>query len=279
MTDSTSPEWYAAIRQIHQRGFEEDWQRHVDQLNTQFRLAGKSRLMLPHLTLPPPWFNGDIERLPPNRWVLVVSLNPHIDPNDTSLDRYAFSPQAWWDFWRGYNLGDRWKGAFFPRLTRLAAACLGESLPTKESIKRFASERILFVEFCPYASERFTIGNWSAAKYVADNDKLGFTAAREIRQAIFDRGQPALVLCNGKFATYDVKDHQCGHMERVRITALDDERLSMSIWSAFFSSAGRTFPVVGFNQLGRRGSSPAIEAALIERFVRQAPLRIQALSG
>lgn len=279
MTDPMSLEWYAPIRLIHQRAFEEDWQLQVDHLNRRFGLSGKNRLMLPHLTLPPPWFNGDIERLPPKHWVLVVSLNPHLDPNDTSLSTHAFSSQEWWDFWREFNLGARWKGAFFPRLARLAAACLGESLPTQESIKTFACERMLFVEFCPYASERFTMGNWLAAKNVADHDKLGFATARVIRQILFDKGQPALVLCNGKFATYDVKDHQCEQMEHLQITAHDDECRTMRVWSEFVSSAGQSFPVVGFNQLGRQGSSPRVEAKLIERFVRQAPLEIQALSG
>ena len=64
-----SPLWYDGIRAIHDRHFGDDWQERVNELNR--RLTGPQDFMLPHRAYPPPWFNGDIERLEPGRWVLV----------------------------------------------------------------------------------------------------------------------------------------------------------------------------------------------------------------
>jgi hypothetical protein len=96
-------DWVRTVRALHDAQFGEPWQERVDRLNANFRLSGRYELRLPHRRLPPAWFSGDIEHLPEHDWVLVVSLNPHIDPADVSLHAREFTEQAWWDYWRDFN--------------------------------------------------------------------------------------------------------------------------------------------------------------------------------
>lgn len=154
-----------------------------------------------------------------------------------------------------------------PRLARLAAACLGEELLDTD-IKRFATKRMLFIEFCPYASPSFTRVPWLKVKQIAHDD-VGFRCTRDIRQIIFTAGRPALVLANGKYAAYDVKDWQCPDAQEVEIARSEAPEVKMKVWTSWFATDGYRFPVVGFNQLGRRNSHATTEADLISRFVRE----------
>lgn len=263
--------WYRPIRTLHDKTFQETWVKWLEILNQQPAVTKSGvPFLLPHRDLPPAWFNGDIEHLAPRQWVLVVSLNPHIDPADHRLSSKSFSQNEWWDYWRHFNQGDNWKGSFFPRLVSLAASCLGAEVAPDET-KRFATERMLFVEFCPYASEKFPRIPWRSWKTIATSDP-GFGIARDIRHILFDYGQPALVLCNGQLATYDVKDQQfhVDHMHEYWIGKVEDPTDHMSLFAADYTpKEGYSFPVVGFNQLGRRKGREKSELELIRRFVRE----------
>lgn len=68
--------WWSELRQIHDESFKTDWRQHLDELNRQV-VAKHPRLesdpfSTPGGTLPPVLFNGDIEALQPQKWVLVV---------------------------------------------------------------------------------------------------------------------------------------------------------------------------------------------------------------
>lgn len=246
--------WIDDVRRIHDQQFDVRWSYHVSRINSMLGLNGHGQLQLPHPVMPPPWFNGDIERLVPDNWVLVVSLNPHIDPTDTSLHGTSFSAQGWWDYWREFNrTSAHWKGQFFPRLVKLAARCLDEDAPA--NMNEFAATRMLFIELCPYASPSFSGWSWSTVKRVAEQD-VGFATARLIRQTVFEHGRPRLVLCNGRYAAWDVKDQQCPEMEQVEVRLSRGAGPAVRLWRGTFRSRSGAFPVIGFNQLGRRNSRP-----------------------
>src|SRR5829696_1175123 len=82
--------WYQDVRHIHDRHFHDPWQDRADAINQRYCLSRKHMLLTPGPGVPMPWFNGDIEAVEPGRWVLVISLNPHTDPDaQDALDRYA----------------------------------------------------------------------------------------------------------------------------------------------------------------------------------------------
>lgn len=271
--------WYLPIRALHDEAFQEEWAERLERFNQQ-PAVNKSGVpfYLPHPRLPPAWFNGDIECLNRNQWVLVISLNPHIDPQNKSLSNQQFDQDGWWNYWRHFNLGGNWKGQFFPRLVTLAASCMGIDVSQSET-HRFATDRMLFVEFYPYASGGFPKLSWKSWKAIAATEP-GFMIARIIRQWLFDYGQPSLVLCNGQLATYDVKDQQFGtdRMHQYWIARQEDTTASMSIYDGTYSpKVGSPFRVVGFNQLGRQAGRPTHEVELIRRFVREEQVLIRQL--
>src|SRR4051794_34456594 len=75
-SDSSSSDWLSQIRAIHDASFTIDWQLHLDDLNARLRRSDQVELSTAVRGLPPPWFNGDVEAIKPNEWVLVISLNP-----------------------------------------------------------------------------------------------------------------------------------------------------------------------------------------------------------
>jgi hypothetical protein len=153
-----------------------------------------------------PWFNGDIEALIPGHWVLVVSLNHQLNPeNQKSLDFYGdrrFDPRSFWNRRRTFNT-DSWYRSFFGPLAQVAARALGGSL-SREEESGFATTRMLFVEICPYGSNKFSL-TWAAIKELLEWEP-GFQLAARVNQLLIEHGQPALVLVNGKRAI-DMFEH------------------------------------------------------------------------
>ena len=221
-------------------------------------------------------------RLNQGKGVLVVSLNPHINPSDRKYHDRSFSADEWWNYWREFNLfPSNWSRQFFPRLVKLAAMSLGEEIPTAQNdIHQFATNRMLFVEFCPHASAGFAGLSWHQWKNVA-NDEPGFRIKRQVRQLIFDYGQPAMVFCNGQAAAFDVKDQQFGvhNMANLKLSIPEEQNHSMEVYSATYKpQLGRPFPVIGFNQLGRTASSPNIEMEIIRRHILRLGLKEQVIA-
>lgn len=193
-------DWRTELRAIYDEALEVDWDAHLTRLNADYGLSGRHALSTTDAGLPPAWFNGDIEAIDPGHWVLVIALNP-AKPSagyygtDRRLDNG-------WDFWRRHNEGKWWYWRFFRPLVQIAAKALGEDVArTDEPV--FATERMTFIELCPYASGRFAL---SAATIddLTQNDP-GFQTAKRFRQILINSAQPALVLINGSAAVRDVE--------------------------------------------------------------------------
>jgi hypothetical protein len=189
--------WYREIRDIHDGYFHESWQERVDAINERFQLSHEHMLLSHGPGIPMPWFNGDIHAVVPGRWVLVVSLNHQIDSNPPEASTRnagdSDSKEAWWNDRRTMNT-DRWYGRFFGPLTRVAAAAMEEHL-TPEQESAFATNRMVFVEICPYASNRFSL-EWPVIQELLESD-LGFRLAFEVNRLLIEKGEPALIMVNG----------------------------------------------------------------------------------
>ncbi len=275
--------WFDPIWRLHNEHFDDAWPARVRDFNKHIGYASEAKFFTPHSELPPPWFNGDVQALMAGQWVLIVSINPHIDPADGSLSKRQFTSESWWDYWRCFNLGDNWKREFFPRLVRLARDCLPdlalhwrsscpEEMPEPSETKVFATTSMLFVEFCPYASASLPDRSWERWKEITASD-LGFGIAREVRNILFNYGEPALVLCNGKFSSFDVKDNLCGEMDLVSASLPErPEQKECLLYQEFVPAVGRPFPVVGFNQVSNR--RPWLHK-IIRSFVTKEELHIE----
>lgn len=198
-----TPQWYDEVRSIHDEQFYQPWQQRIQELNRRFMLAGDHVLLTHGRSVPPVWFNGDIERIKRGDWALMVSLNPHIDPNARQAfdwyDSQGFDPQSWWEHWRRFNM-EHWYWKFFRPRARLAAGALGEVLP-REKEQWFATERMLFIELCPYGSQSFTLSKHAHERLVAAD--IGFLIAAKVRRLLIEQGRPAVIVVNGNAAVED----------------------------------------------------------------------------
>jgi hypothetical protein len=189
--------WYQAIRDIHEQHFHDPWQERVDEINKRYALAGSHMLFTPDPDGPVPWFNGDIEAIEPGHWVLVISLNHYVNPASRSASVVhsiaGYTPETYWDHRRTFNT-THWYRKFFGPLARVAAVALGEEL-TKAQESTFATNRMIFVEICPYGSQKFSL-SWQTVEELLTTD-LGFRLAANVKRLLIERGHPSLVLING----------------------------------------------------------------------------------
>jgi hypothetical protein len=189
--------WYQEIREIHDRNFHHWWQERVDAINQRYALSRQPMLFTPDPGAPMPWFNGDIEAVEPGGWVLVISLNHYVNPDDRkSLPRVTsdrYTPQSYWDHRRTFNTS-HWYGKFFGPLARVAAAALGEQV-IREQEPAFATNRMIFVEMCPYGSQKFSL-SWQTVEELQESDP-GVQLAADVNRLLVERGRPALVMVNG----------------------------------------------------------------------------------
>ncbi len=164
---------------------------------------------------------------------------------------------------------EHWKGDFFPQLSQLASSCLSYDL-TGDKVLNFAYDSMIFIEFCPYASTKFPGSvSWNGWKRVANTDSA-MHISNYVRRLLFDFGEPALVLCNGKFAAWDVKDQQFSVTGMQPIDVLSARGSPVTIYPDVYEPpVGKKFRVLGFNQIGRRNSSSTDEIQTIARFAQQ----------
>ena len=103
--DSVVPTpWFRELRQLHDENFREDWTSHVSALNRELGLTGPDAFGVPARGLPPPWFVGDVEAVPPRQWVLVISLNQaRREENEEWHLAQRYTEQTYWDPW-GANI-------------------------------------------------------------------------------------------------------------------------------------------------------------------------------
>ena len=243
--------WWTRIKALDDWSVGYDWTSHINELNAKHGLTGDAALAPPIPGWPPAWFNGDIEQLTPNNWVLVVSLNPALAAEGHYDGRRA--PAAAWDFWREHNLDPgHWnaRSGFFPRLVEVAATAF-EMSSFELDRPSFATNRMLFLEFCPYASRSFMNGRWEDIQAIADSD-VGFAINRQIRSIVFTHGQPKLILVNGRCAIYDVNDYQRPEWCEKPIDHPAAPGKTMNLWEGSVKPWQQTIPILGFDFLGRR---------------------------
>jgi hypothetical protein len=201
-TEQDTPEmpedWRGELRRLHNDALRVDWEAHLADLNVRYGLVGRHVLSTTDVGLPPAWFNGDVDAVEPGSWVLVVSLNPGKPPagfygNELRRDNG-------WDFWRRHNEGKWWYARFFKPLAQLAAYALNEELPPGTE-SGFATERMVFVELCPYASGQFAFPEQTLVELA--NSDPGFKIAQRVRDLLIEQARPGFVLVNGAPAVRD----------------------------------------------------------------------------
>lgn len=189
--------WYQEIRDIHNRHVHDTWQGRIDAINQRYALSGAHKLFTPDPDAPMPWFNGNIEAVEPGNWVLVISLNHYVNPDSLSTSGFdttgSHTAETYLDHRLTFNT-ESWYGKFFGPLAQVAAAALGEQL-TREQEPLFATNRMIFVEICPYGSQKFSL-SWQTVEELLEKD-LGFRRAAEVNRLLVEQGRPALVIVNG----------------------------------------------------------------------------------
>ena len=180
--------WSDRLRQIFDESFQVDWESHTASLNESLGLSKEGRFAVSIPSLPPFWFNGDVEGLADAPWTLVVSLN-----HQMGTYRDPPTEENYWEFCRLHNQ-KHWYPRFFRPLVRLAATCLGETVAADEE-PEFASRRMVFVELCPYASRRFNLTT-SKVEELARSES-GFQTAAQTTAILLAEARPHLLLVNG----------------------------------------------------------------------------------
>ncbi len=245
------------------------WQSHLQQLNADLRRNGEYRLCTPKPDLWPAWFNGNIEKIEPGRWILFVSLNPQLPGPE--MDGLARTSDAWWKFWLTHNR-DHWNSTFFPRPTRVASMALGEELSDAE-LRTFATDRMIYVEVCPYASSSFDLSH-DEMTWLARED-IGFLIGHQILGLLLE-GAPAAILVNGKaaFEFFDDAWHdrlRCS--EWLRYPSVEKPKKNLRHREGCLAANTKDVPVFEFPFLGKQmthNSGP--EVRQLGEFIRSALL-------
>jgi hypothetical protein len=235
--------WWEPIKELDLSARQIDWTSHLARLNERYDLPPETAFSCSIPDWPPAWFTGNIEALQPGRWVLVVSINPAAPAPNHYQDHLGSDP---WTFWTEHNRdSSHWnrRTKFFPRLADLSRTAL-ELDPEKYGDEDVASEYMLFLEFCPYASGQFRGWRWDGRGGVQElaNGDIGFAINRQIRQIAFLHGQPKLALLQGAQAAFDVKDYQDPGMIQDYVSNNPPYR----IWKGEFRGYRHRTPIIGF---------------------------------
>ena len=176
------------LRAFQLESFDLDWESNLQRLNVKLQLPTESRFSLVVPAAPPALFNGDVETIKPVHWALVVSLNHQFGSHNVEP-----SADAQWDYWRNFNR-KHWYPRFFRPLTQVASSALGDSVDWTNE-REYAASHIIFVELCPYASQRFAVSAESIQDLV-DTDE-GFKLAAQVTNLLIEEAEPAIVMVNG----------------------------------------------------------------------------------
>ncbi len=265
--------WLSQLRHIHDEAFAFDGDRHIAGLNERFGLTGDMELSVHVPGLPPVWFNGDVEAIEPNRWALVISLNPHTPPQ--GFYGQGHSPDAYWNLWRTHNRDRYWYKQFYRGLALVAIAALGEKVPVDQE-PDFATRRMVFTELIPYASRKFELDPDRVVELVR-NDRGGATMAR-INRLLIEYARPTLILVNGNPG---IKNFAAVYSDRlrweeVRYPSVHQPTKTLRHFQGFVQVGSRTVPVIGFPFLRKPSTHNAdIEVnqlgQLVKDFLASAP--------
>lgn len=249
--------WIAKLHRLHTAALAIDWQSHLEDLNAQYGLVGAHALSTADDGVPPAWFNGDVEAISGERWILVVSLNPAKPP--PGHYRGMLTPETSWDFWRTHNT-QWWYTKFFRPLVRLAATALGEEVPdTGQPERIFATKRMVFVELCPYASEEFALDDEILTEL--GRVDVGFRFAQQVRYILLEEARPSLVLVNGLAAVADFRRMEGDLLRWERRDSSLSPALTRTgkpklLWhyEGSYQAAYGTIPLAGFKFLRKPGN-------------------------
>jgi hypothetical protein len=243
MVRQKSP-WWKPIKMLDAWAHEIDWEAHISALNQSYGFKGKQELSTSIKGWPPAWFTGNMEALQPDKWVLVVSINP---ARPISSHYGNINKRNSWHFWCEHNRDPRrWDKhhPFFPRLANLARNALPNEVAVLDDAT-ITSDHMLFLEFCPYASVGEPFQSWAGpgrAQEVANGD-IGFAINRQIRHLAFLHGRPRIALVQGAYPAYDVKDFQCPSLSQQMLFIGETE---MKVWQGSFHGANGAVPILGF---------------------------------
>ena len=247
-----SKPWVQELRELHDQSFSVKWADHLESLNRELGLTGPYELSIPARGCPPSWFVGDVEALEPGRWVLVIA------PNQKEHDAgRGFTPQTLWDHWRWLHRNGLYD--FYRGFVRLASRALGVRAP-REHESDFATTRMVFVEMCPYASNRSPFSGKDLIR-LTERDR-GFQTARRVRRTLIDEAGPALVLLNAVPVVEAVE-----HLDRDRLRLAERHyyqsvrKPTKSLWhrEGQIITRGSSVPVLGFPFLRTRSAHNAYD--------------------
>ena len=231
--------WSDRLRQVFDGSFQVDWESHLASLNERLGLGEESRFAVSIPGLPPFWFNGDVEGLAEAPWTLVVSLN-----HQMGAYRDPPTEENYWEFCRLHNQ-KHWYPRFFRPLVRLAATCLGETVAADEE-PEFASRRMVFVELCPYASQRFNLPSLMVEELA--RSETGFQTAAEITAILLKEARPHLLLVNGASALANFHALYGPHLAVWESRTYASATSGRKLWhcQGILRWLGHDLPIVGF---------------------------------
>lgn len=225
-----------------------DWKATADAINSQLGLRGDSALRPSIAGLPPIWFQGDVERIQPGEWVLVMSLNHQVASDDEYAD---VTRDTLWDLQRLHDR-DHWYEAFNGPLARVAATAMGMN-PDDIDVAAYASEHVVFTELCPYASKSFALDANTIAHLVKIDP--AFQTAAWVRRILLEHARPSLVLVNGSgglesFAVVYREQFEWQSPAREYLSVDDPQpgRLRRRLWhqEGVYRATAGLIPVIGF---------------------------------
>jgi len=199
----------------------------------------------------------------------VISLNPQNGPPGGYGER--FTPADYWNLWRRHNW-DHWYPKFFGPLTEVAGLALDGTTPaTEDDQKELATNRMVFVELCPYASSEFSV-EWDQLLELCHTD-LGFFVAERFNATLLNEAQPGVVLINGNSSRSVFeerhKDRLNGWIKRRYVSEAAPQKQLHHWEGTYRTTAGTDLPVVGFPFLSTaRGFNGHVECQQLGRKIR-----------
>ncbi len=245
-----SATWVQQLRELHDASFsaDHDWAAHMRSVNEDLGLEDRRELATPAPGLPPSWFVGDVECLQPGRWVLFVGLNQARSRHDEAWhSAQGYTAQTYWDYWRLLNR-NAWYARYYSPRVRLAAAALDVEIPgTREQQQEFATTSIVFVEICPYSSERFQFADEDLLR-LSEEDH-GFRTAAELRRILIQHGRPAVVMVSGNQAVTMLERADGDHLTLGRARSYQSvSRAGKRLWhrEGHYRRGASRIPVLAF---------------------------------
>jgi hypothetical protein len=181
--------WIAPIREVFDEAAGFDWDPHLSRVSDAFRLVDKDRFVTNFVKTPPILFHGMLDALESGNWTLVISLN-HQLMNEEDREK---PPANFWDFCQTGVGTPNFYTRFYRPLIQVASAIGAE--PVEPSETEYARRKMVFVELCPYASQRFRLDPMEFAEFVRED--RGCQLQAEVVRVLIDQAQPRVILLNG----------------------------------------------------------------------------------